>query len=103
MEVFIQGVPPLETEKSLYNFFAGLLGCPIIDDWMRQKISRKVFANPFLLKAEEGEQFLDLHGRIKIADGRNFLSPSKTNLTLNGQSLSCSRSKEMDIIAIRRT
>jgi hypothetical protein len=101
MEVFIRGVPPRETEKSLNNFFGDVLSRLNIEDWICQKIPRKPFAKLIFLESEDGERFLNLHGQTKAAYGRNFLPPSTINLTFKGRSLSCSRGREVDIFAIR--
>ena len=99
MEVFIRGVPHRETEKGLDNFFGDVLSRIDIEDWICQKVSHKPFAKLIFLNSEDGERFLSLYGSIQATYASNV--SGGTNLTFKGQSLSCRRSREMDVFAIR--
>jgi hypothetical protein len=103
MEVFIRNVPPRETEKSLNDFFAVVLSRLGLEDWICQKIPRTQFAKLIFLRSQDGEHFLGLHGQTQASyGGRSFLPLGRTNLTLKGQSIFCTPSREkVDIYVVR--
>lgn len=93
MEVFIRGVPHQGTQKSLEEFFSGLLDVVGIKDWTCSKFRAKPFLNLLFLTRSDGQLFLNNYGYGTLVFQGHVLQCSQSRRSIDKFAL---RGLEMD-------
>lgn len=102
MEVFIRGVPERANSAQLTGSLRAPLTTLNIQGWFAHKIKGKNFGSLTFLKITDGQKFLDKHGSLLNALGRDYLPYGRIQLMFKGVALTFTISKhKVDSFALK--
>jgi hypothetical protein len=91
MEVFLTGLPPDLTDRSLQSQLTPYLETVNIRDWSCQKPRKKPFGNITFLRADDGQRFLQRYERPSFPGAKRYA----TGLVIFGSRVTCKLSNRL--------